>query len=171
MRKVVLDAAVTLDNYIAGPGGDLGWLRWCDEAGERAKSLWDGVDTLLMGRRTYEFAASKASGDEDPGGISTYVFSTTMREAPKGAELIRDDAGAFVRALKSRPGGKIWLMGGGVLASSLIEAGVVDEVGLNIHPVVLGDGAPLFGGVRTDLSLKSCKATANGCILAAYELA
>lgn len=171
MRKVVLDAAVTLDNYIAGPGGDLSWLRWSDEAGERAKSLWDGVDTLLMGRKTYAFAVSKGGGGEDPGGITTYVFSTTLPEAPKGAGLVRNDAGDFVRDLKSRPGGKIWLMGGGVLASSLLSAGVIDELGLNIHPIVLGEGTPLFGGAKADLALRSCTPIANGCILATYGIA
>ena len=67
-----------------------------------------------------------------------------MAEAPAGAELVREDAAGFVRALKESEGGDIIVMGGGELASQLIEAGLVDEIGLNVHPLLLGSGTALL---------------------------
>ena len=67
-----------------------------------------------------------------------------MASAPEGAELVRDDPAGFVRALKAEPGGDIIVMGGGELGAALIEGGVVDEIGLNLHPLLLGGGTPGF---------------------------
>jgi len=80
---------------------------------------------------------------------------------------VRDDAAAFVRALKEQPGKGICLMGGGELARSLLDAGVVDEVSLNVHPVLLGGGTPLFPQARqrVDLELVETRRFASGIVL------
>jgi dihydrofolate reductase len=172
MRKVTYGAAVSLDLMIAGPGEAMDWLLWSDDAARITGASWKGVDTILMGRKTYEFAARSGGGGGDPGGITTYIFSRTMAEAPAGATLVRDDAAGFVRALKTEAGGDIILMGGGELGSSLVEAGVVDEIGLNVHPVLLGDGTPFFRPMarRVDLTLVATQPIAKGCVFLRYRV-
>ena len=85
---------------------------------------------------------------------------------------MKDDAVDFVRALKQAPGKDICLMGGGELAQSLLAEGLVDRIGLNIHPVLLGAGIPTFRdpGHRVKLTLTECRSLEGGCILAQYEV-
>ena len=173
MRKVTWGAAVSLDLYLAGEDEALDWLLWSDDAAAISAESWKGVDTLLMGRKTYEFAArSGGGGDAAQSAITTYIFSRTMAEAPAGAALVGDDAAGFVRALKESPGGDVVVMGGGALASALIEAGLVDEIGLNVHPVLLGAGIPFFRPMarRVALTLVEARAIAKGCAFLRYRL-
>lgn len=172
MRKLVYAAACSLDGFIAGPGGELDWLQFGPEAQAETGRIWSNVDAVLMGRKTYEFALANAgAGGGDGGGIETFVFARTLKELPKqGAFLVNENAGAFVRDLKGKPGKTIYLMGGGDLARSLFQARVIDEVSLNIHPVLLGGGAALFpdAGHRTELTLTEARSISGGCVLARY---
>lgn len=173
MRKVTYGAAVSLDGFLAGPGESIDWLRMSEDVTAIMSESWKGVDAMLMGRKTYEFAARMGGG---PGGLSeirTYIFSRSLTEAPDGAQLVRDDAVDFVRALKQEPGGEIILMGGGELAAPLIAGGVVDEIGLNVHPLLLGGGVPMFPaiGARTGLELVEARPIAKDCVLLRYALA
>jgi dihydrofolate reductase len=105
--------------------------------------------------------------------MTTYVFSRTLKKVSSpGVKLVPNDAGEFVRDLKQKPGKGICLMGGGDLARSLFEAGVIDEVGANIHPVLLGSGVPLFvdAGRRIQLELTECRTIDGGCVLALYRV-
>jgi len=171
MRKVSYGAAVSLDGYIAGPGEAMDWLRWSDDAARVSAAGWEGVDTILMGRKTHDFALRNGGGQSPPG-VKAYVFSRSMTDAPEGAELVREDAVAFVRNLKSSPGGNIMVMGGGELGSSLLEGGVVDAVEINIHPILLGGGTPLFRPVpsRIELDLMSSRPIDRGCLVAHYRV-
>jgi dihydrofolate reductase len=172
MRKVTYGAAVSLDFYLAGEDEAIDWLRWTRDSAAISKASWAGVDTILMGRKTYEFAARQGGG---PGGTSkmrTLIFSRTMAAAPDGAELVRQDAAEFVRALKQRDGGGIIVLGGGELGSALIEAGVVDEIGLNVHPILLGSGIPVFRPMarRVGLRLREARAIAEDCVFLSYAV-
>jgi dihydrofolate reductase len=185
MRTVTYGGAVSLDGYLTGPKGEVDWLIFSKDVQEVMKDSWKGVDTILMGRKTWEVAAGMSAGTKAAARKSkalkkklepkmrTYVFSRTLSaiDAP-GVELVRSDAAQFVRALKQRPGGRIILMGGGELATSLLAADLVDEVGLNIHPILLGGGAPTFRdpGGRVKLSLTQCRQMEGGCILATYKV-
>jgi len=176
MRKLRWSAAVSLDLYLAGPGEAMDWLAWSDDAAAISGESWRGVDTLLMGRKTYEFAARSGGGGDGDAGTSkirTFIFSSTISEAPAGATLVREDSPGFVRALKAEDGGDIVCMGGGALASSLIEAGLVDEIGLNLHPVLLGAGTPFFGPLarRVELALVEARPIAKDCVFLRYRLA
>jgi dihydrofolate reductase len=105
--------------------------------------------------------------------MRTYVFSRTLKSIDDpGIELVASDAADFVRDLKQRPGKRICLMGGGELAQSLLAAGLVDEIGLNIHPILLGSGIPAFRDPRqrVKLTLTECRQIAGGCILAIYRV-
>ena len=174
MRKVVYGGACSLDGYLARPDGAVDWLMFSDEAAELMKESWSRFDTMLMGRKTYEVAIADSPSDANVDyGVETYVFSTRLRQEDcKGATLVSENAGDLVRSLKERDGKDICLMGGGVLATSLFEAGVIDEVGFNVHPVLLGDGIPSFHrmGKQTDLELIECRRLKNGCVYVLYNV-
>jgi dihydrofolate reductase len=171
MRKVTYGGANSADNFITGPDEDVGWLRQSDEVQQLIKASWKGVDTMLMGRKTWEFAVKMGMGAAMKG-VTTYVFSSTLENVPDGVELVRSDAVEFVRDLKSGDGGDIIVMGGGELGTALIEGGLVDEIGLNIHPVLLGRGTPLFRAMsrRVELQLIEARPMAEGCVLVRYRV-
>jgi dihydrofolate reductase len=175
MRIVTYGAACSLDGFIAGLDGALDWLHMSADVHQVMAAYWATVDTMLMGRKTWE--VSLAQGDASAGspfaGIPTYVFSRTLeRIAAPGVHLVATDAGEFVHDLKQRPGNGICVMGGGELAQALLAADAIDEVGLNIHPVLLGGGVPLFrdAGRRIALQLAECRTIAGGCVLATYRV-
>ena len=172
MRKVIYGGACSLDGFLTDRHGGIDWLLFSKDVEQIMARQWATVDTILFGRKTFEFAAAQGGG---PGlkGITSYLFSRTLQKAPgKGVELVSTDAGEFVRALKSKPGKDIIVMSGGNLAASLLRAGVVDEVGFNIHPVLLGAGVPalLDTGSNIKLELIECKPLHGGCVLVNYRV-
>ena len=172
MRKVTFGGANSLDNYLARPDHAVDWLMWSREAAEVTAEYWKTVDTVLMGRKTYEVALRQTKGEGFPG-VTSYVFSRTLKELPTaGATLVSEDAVGFVRDLKQREGKDICLMGGGELANSLFGAGLIDEIGFNLHPVLLGSGIPLFLPMprQIDLELIECRSFQNGCVLVRYRV-
>ena len=172
MRTVTYGAACSLDGFIAAADGAIDWLHFSRDVQETTGAYWATIDTVLMGRRTWEVAVRQGGGGSGPG-IATYVFSRTLTSIDRpGVTLVSSDPGEFVRDLKRQPGRGICVMGGGELARSLLAAGVVDEVGLNIHPVLLGQGVPLFRdpGHRVPLELIECRPIDGGCVLATYRV-
>ena len=171
MRTLTYGAACSLDGFIAGPNDEIDWLHFSRDVHRMMADYWKTIDTLLMGRKTYEVAAQQAGGPNFQG-MRAYVFSRTLDASPPGAQLVSDDAGEFVRGLKQQPGKGIGVFGGGDFGRSLFEAGVVDEVRLNVHPVLLGSGVPLFRDAgRIALTLGDCRVIDGGCILASYRVA
>jgi dihydrofolate reductase len=172
MRKVTFGGANSLDNYLARPDHGVDWLLWGEEAAAVMKDYWKTIDTVLMGRKTYEVAVQNGQGGGYPG-MATYVFSRTLTEGPReGVTIVGEDAAGFVRDLKGRDGRDICLMGGGELARPLFEAGLIDEIGFNIHPVLLGSGIPLFHPLsrHIDLELLECRPFKNGCVYVSYRV-
>ena len=173
MRTVTYGAACSLDGFIAAADGSIDWLHFSKDAQKVMADYWAGIDTVLMGRKTWEFATAQAGGGGGgESSIASYVFSRTLRKVPAGATLVSSDAGEFVRQLKTRPGKGICVMGGGELARSLFEAGVIDEVGLNVHPVLLGSGVPFFRDARRriGLDLAESRVISGGCVLMTYRV-
>jgi dihydrofolate reductase len=172
MRKVTFGGANSLDNYLARTDHAVDWLLWCDEAYAYMKDYWKTIDTILMGRTTYEVARARSKGGVYPG-MKSYVFSRTLPDGTDGnVTILREDAAAFVHNLKQQEGKDICLMGGGELARSLFEADLIDEIGFNIHPVLLGSGIPLFHPMskQINLELQECRQFKNGCVLVTYRV-
>ena len=173
MRKVIYGGAVSLDFYLAGPGETIDWLRWSEESPAIMKESFKGVDAMLMGRKTYEFAQRMGGGPPHPG-IRAYIFSRSLESIAERPdyELVREDVAEFVRRAKAEPGGDILVMGGGEIGSALLDAGLVDEIGFSIHPVLLGGGAPAFlpFGRRIDLELIEARPLSSQCVLAKYRV-
>jgi dihydrofolate reductase len=173
MRKVTFGGANSLDNYFARPDHAVDWLLWGEEAAAVMADYWKTIDTVLMGRKTYEVAVRSGPGGGGYPGVKTYVFSRTLAEGShEGVTIIRQEAAEFVRDLKGQDGRDICLMGGGGLARSLFEAGLIDEIGFNIHPVLLGAGIPLFHPMsrQIDLELGECRSFKNGCVYVTYRV-
>ena len=171
MRKVTFGGANSLDNYFARKDDAVDWLLWTEEVSDIMAKFWKTIDTVLMGRRTYE-VASQQSMSSYPG-VKNYVFSRTMKKSPnKNVKIISEDVTKFVRKLKKEKGKGICVMGGGLLAKPLFEADLIDEVGFNIHPVLLGSGIPVFHQMKRqiDLELIECKTLKNGCVAVTYRV-
>lgn len=171
MRTVTFGGANSLDNFFARPDHSVDWLIWSDEVGAAMAGYWKTVDTVVMGRKTYE-AALRMGGGGYPG-VATYVFSRTLPSgSSKGATIVAEDAAAFVRDLKNTPGKDICVMGGGELARSLFEADLIDEIGFNLHPVLLGSGIPLFHAMSRQINLEliECTPFKTGCVLVRYRV-
>lgn len=175
MRKVIYGGACSLDGFFTDRNGAIDWLKWSKDVEAIMARSWANTDTILMGRKTWEFAMSAGGGGDMPGVTiaRTYVCSRTLTAVSgKNTELVRDDVGGFVRTLKAQPGKDIIVMSGGNLASSLLKEGVIDEVGLNIHPILLGAGVPAFldPGIRVQLELIECRSLEGGCVFANYRV-
>jgi dihydrofolate reductase len=172
MRTVTYGGASSADGFITAADGSYDWIRFSKDAESIMKEYWERIDTLLMGRKTWDVAKAQKGGG-GMGNVHSYVFSRTLGSIKKkGVTLVKDDAGEFVRELKERPGKDICVFGGGELAGSLFAAGVIDEVGFNMHPVLLGAGTPLFvnAGRRIDLELKECRPIGEGCVYVIYRV-
>ena len=171
MRKVIFSVANSADNYIAGKDLSLDWILSDEEASSAMAELWGRIDTVVVGRKTYEPVLRSGKALPSYPGVKTYVFSRTLEVgSDENVGVISADAVEFIRKLKGEAGKDIFVMGGGELAKSLLEANVVDEIRLKIHPVLLGSGVPLFPAMagRVDLELAGCKSYKNGCVYVRY---
>ena len=186
MRTVTYGGAVSLDGFLAGLDGSIDWLHHSKDVQQVMADYWKNIDTILWGRKTYDVsvAMKRASSPGKPAkprtpkrkppAIRNFVFSRTLKALDEpGFELVSSDAVEFVRALKASRGKEICLMGGGELAQSLLAADLVDEVRLNVHPILLGSGIPTFRdpGHRVKLRLFECRQIDGGCVLVSYRLA
>lgn len=183
MRTVIYGGANSLDNFLARPDGGVDWLRWNAGAAAIMKAMWQSIDTVIMGRKTFEVgkkmnggkpprsSKSKKKSADGPPSVPTYVFSRTLPDED-GVTIVREDVVPFVRRLKDLPGKDILIMGGGELAHPLFEAGLIDRVGFNIHPVLLGAGVPAFRPMtrQTDLELVECRPIGDGCVYIDYRV-
>ena len=151
MRRIRYGVATSLDGYIAGPNGEADWIVMDPEIDFAA--IWNEFDTLLMGRRTFE--AMGAQGQGSSPGMSTFVFSRTLRQSDHpGVTIVADNVDKTLTALRKKPGKDIWLFGGGSLFRSLLDAGFVDTVEVAIIPVLLGEGIPLLPSPAKQAKLK-----------------
>lgn len=160
---------ISLDGYIAGPHEEIDWLFTDQDYG--LKAFFKTIDTVLLGRRTYDMMVRL--GESSYKGMKNYVFSRKIRkgESPE-VEFVSSDAAGFVRALRRSTGKDIWLVGGGELFRYLLRRGLVDDILLAVHPVVLGKGIPLFPQKKPNVRLKVRRARPynTGLVLVEYRV-
>lgn len=154
-RKVILYIAMSLDGFIADRYGSVDWLP--EGEGDFGYSdFYETIDTLIMGRTTYDQILS--FGIEWPyAGKKCYVFTNRDHPSDSNTEFLTGDILSFVHNLKSKPGKNIWLVGGAAFANAFMEYSLIDEYWVAVIPVILGDGVRLFrdGNPSVRLSLQN----------------
>ncbi len=170
MRKLVLNVAVSLDGLIEGPNGEYDWCFTDQDYG--MKAFFNRIDAVFMGRKSYDLMLSLENGMDDFPKMAQFVFSNTLQEAAPGWTLIQGNVEQQVQEIKNRPGKDIWLFGGAELTAYLLNAGLVDEFSLAVHPIVLGLGKPLFSSIpeRIAVHLKDAKTYSSGLVMLTYTL-
>lgn len=170
MRKVILQLAVSLDSFIEGPNGEFDWCLTDDDYG--MTEFFNRIDAIFIGRKSYELALSMG-GSAPPGfpALKEYVFSNSLEKAEGDRVLVNGDLTNEVNKIKNETGKDIWLFGGASLTTSLINLGLVDEMALAVHPLILGSGKPLFQQIpkRIPLQLITTKTYPSGLVMMSYK--
>ena len=179
MRPVVLQMGVTVDGYVAGPGGEADWGLPAEHPDVRAWKVASlrKAGTHIMGRVTYEQMAGHwpaASGDYAAfmNSVPKVVFSTTLPAAGwAGSRIARGDLAEEIAALKAEPGGEIMAHGGAAFVQALSRLGLIDEYRLVILPVALGNGLPLFKDLAKPLrvDLAEARSFPGGTVIHVYR--
>lgn len=178
MRRVIVSNLASLDGFFEGPNKELDWFVLDEEFFEYARNLLRSVDTILFGRATYEHMASywpSAPADEIAGkmnSLAKVVFSKTLQAVKwSNSWLVRGDAAAEVAKLKRLPGKDMVILGSASLASSLLQAGLIDEYRVVLNPVLIGGGNPLFRKIKERLKLRLSRAQplGSGAVVLYYQ--
>lgn len=166
MRKLIYHMSVSLDGYAEGPGGDLSWSTPSPELHSYFNALDASLDGQIYGRGLYELmSAFWPTADQDPTAPPEiveyarvwraqhrFVFSNSLKEVGWNSTLVRGDLPQEIMKLKQQPGNALGL-GGPTLAHSVMRLGLVDEIGMYIHPVLLGGGKRLLPDLPEPLQL------------------
>ena len=166
MRKVIYSMGVSLDGFIAGPGGEIDWGAPDEERHRFHNRQTREMGAHLCGRGLYEEMAYWETAEENPS-LAEYelefariwkdmpkiVFSKTLEKVEGNARLVRDGVADEVARLKEQPGKDV-AVGGAGLASSVMKLGLIDEYRLFVSPVVLGGGTPYFPALDERINLE-----------------
>ena len=182
MRKLLSFMVVTLDGYYEGPDGEFDWPNVDDEFNDFAISQLNDIDTLIFGRATYEGMASywptPAALEGDPvvadrmNSIPKVVFSSSLDATEwQNTRLAKGKASEAVAELKQQPGKDLAIFGSPTLTASLIEQGLVEELRVMVHPILLGAGKSLFAALhhRVPVALERTTVFSSGNVLLHYR--
>jgi len=185
MRNIISLAHMSLDGFLAGPGGNMDFIVFTDELADHTYPLIETVDLAVYGRVTYQLmqgywptAADAPNADAHTKsharwyqGVKKVVASRTLPASKDpNVRVIGEDIAGALRAEKQKPGGDIMIFGSPSVTRALAAADLVDEWRLTLQPVILGGGLPLFDEreKRTNLELRSSKTFRSGVIAAHY---
>ncbi|OLP15422.1 riboflavin biosynthesis protein RibD [Leptolyngbya sp. 'hensonii'] len=172
MRSIKLFIASSLDGYIARKNEDVEWLFTDQDYGYT--EFYDQVDTVIMGRKTYDVSMRLSEGEYPYQDKESFVFSKSLEgQDNENVTFIGSDLESFVTSLRQSDGRDIWLVGGSDLACWFIQQGFLDELILSVHPIILGDGIPLItrdATLETPLELQDVKTYGTGLIQLFYRL-
>lgn len=178
-RKIIVYIATSADGYIARPDGDVEWLnRRPDTVDHGVGAFYRTIDTILWGRKTCDWALDYERKHGNKGGIfdatrANYVFSTKPpKDKIPGVEFVSEPVQAFAQRLRATPGKHIWMMGGGELIASFLDAGEIDEFDIHVIPTFIGEGIPLIAPRHRDISLhlRSARKYADGAVRLRYQV-
>ena len=183
MRKVIYSTMVSLDGFIEGPGQNLDWHIIDEELHTFINDQQRQIDTYLFGRRMYEVMVYWDTADKDPSNpeyvlefariwknIHKVVFSKTLEHVQGNATLSRGNIVEEIAKLKAETGTDL-SVGGATIAATLRQHGLIDEYQLFVHPVILGNGTPMFPplGNAIKLHLMETRAFGSGVVFLRYQ--
>jgi dihydrofolate reductase len=184
MRKIILMMSVSLDGFIEGPNRELDWHMVDDVLHRHFNEQLSAMGAFLHGRVTYELMAGFwPTADMDPSSpepvvefariwreMPKIVFSRTLERAGWNTTVVRDVDADQIMELKAQPGGDLAL-GGADIAAAFMRLDLIDEYRLYVHPVVIGQGKPLFpaSDTRINLQLAETRTFGNGVVLLRYQ--
>ena len=143
-RKVVLYIGISLDGYIATKEESLEWLLNTQGSGDNGfGEFYNTVETIIMGRRTYDWIMAQENGQFPYIGRECYVYTTQQLEDTEYVKFTSQSPENLIAGLK-KEGKKIWIVGGSQIIDLVRNKNLIDEYKLNIAPVILGEGIPLF---------------------------
>lgn len=162
-----------MDGYIAKEDGGIEWLEDVEmiEADTSYEQFYDSVDTLIMGRTTYDQVTTELSPEVYPyEDVTSYIMTSREADERKNCHFVAGSVIELVKKLKAEAGSTIWIVGGNGVIQPLVEANLIDEYQITLIPIVLGKGIPLFNEMEEPLKLKAtsghCK---NGMITTIYK--
>ncbi|MEH7110250.1 dihydrofolate reductase family protein [Bacillus sp. JJ1764] len=159
-RKLILFIAQSLDGYIATKEDSLEWLFKVEGEGDNGYSeFYETIDTVMMGKRTYDWIVKNLEGPFPYQNKACYVFTRSPLEDTKDVKFVNEDIVTFTNALKNQDGKNIWIVGGGELLHTFFKEKLIDELIVTIAPTIIGEGIPLFkaGDYQLELFLKGTK--------------
>ncbi|MGO1060961.1 dihydrofolate reductase family protein [Planococcus sp. FY231025] len=159
-RKISCFIAASLDGYIATKDDSLDWLFKVEGEGDAGYADYiKNVDTIVMGRRTYEWVMEQESGNFPYTDQECFVFTSARTGSDNFVTFTDEDVAGFADRLKKRPGKDIWVVGGSQLLYAFLEEGLIDEFIISIAPTLIGSGIPLFreSATEQEFTLKSVK--------------
>jgi dihydrofolate reductase len=177
-RKIIVYIATSADGFIARKDGSVDWLdRPAPKGHYGMMAFWKSIDTILFGRKTYDMSVrfvkeGKATPDMFAG-ARHYVFSRKPpRKALYGFGFVREPLKTFVKRLRAQKGKDIWMMGGGGIIASFLDAGEIDEFIIHVIPTFIGEGIPLIARKRRTVPLKllSSKKFPDGVVRLHYAV-
>lgn len=178
-RKIIVYIATSADGYIARSDGDIEWLNRRPRTVDYGmREFYPTIDTILWGRKTYDWVLNYYKRKGKKQGIfdtklTNYVFSRKPRKrAVPGVEFVSESVKTFAQRLRSTPGKQIWMMGGGELISSFLDAGEIDEFDIHVIPVFIGEGIPLVAPRDRDVPLRllSSRKYPDGVVRLRYQV-
>lgn len=187
MRKLIVSMNLTLDGYMSGPDCELDWHfnAWNDEMAQVAAEQLSRADTIILGRVTYRAMArywplqsrSLVCPREDiafADMMNTHakiVFSKTLaRPEWHNTKLVKTSIAKEITSLKQKPGKDMIIYGSGKIVAALMRLKMIDEYQLWIHPVILGNGKPLFRELKDNIGIKLLGTTkfSSGVVMMHY---
>jgi dihydrofolate reductase len=171
-RKVIVHIATSADGYIARANGDIEWLtsRPAPKGFYGMNAFMKSIDTKVLGRKTYEVSLRMGAKFDSQGRTIVFSHHPPPANAPSGVEFVNDAIGPFVSRLREQPGKDIWLMGGGEIIASFLDAQTIDEFVISVAPVFIGEGIPLIARRHryVPLELRSSERFEDGLVQLRY---
>ncbi|HEX2339948.1 MAG TPA: dihydrofolate reductase family protein [Vicinamibacterales bacterium] len=155
-RRIIVNIATSADGYVARPDGDLDWLteRPAPKGFYGLPEFERSVDAKILGRKTFDWSVQM--GARFGAGAAHYVFSRRPPPAsvPAGVHFVAESISAFAERLRTQTGKNIWMMGGGDIIGSFLDADAIDEFIITVVPTFIGEGIPLLAPRHREVGLR-----------------
>ncbi|MEJ7770154.1 MAG: dihydrofolate reductase family protein [Chitinophagaceae bacterium] len=187
MRKVILLMHASLDGFVAGLHGEMDWIVFDEELADEVGKLTHTADTALYGRVTYQMMENYWPTAAESAGATRHdiehanwvnkalkiVFSRTLETTEwSNTQIVNDNLAEVVANMKAQDGGNLLLIGSASIAHVFMQLDLIDEYWINVNPVLLSEGIPLFKNVSTRVNLNLLESRKFNCGVVAlhYEV-